>query len=237
MLRQINQQEFSVKHMYKPIRTLVSSAVLAAIASSVAQAGGFSLYTESNGYSIGNFGAGVAAEARDASTAWYNPAGLALIHENQAVSGGIGVFPKSTVSGTATYTTPNSTAPGTFLTNTETFNDLDGAEYALVPSFHLAHPIGENATVGFSVVVPFGLSTLWDGRSAVRYGAEKSELLVLNASPSVGGKITEHFSLGAGIDLQYAKVKFNSYLGSPALTNNWFEEWLFTDRPSCLARL
>jgi len=208
-----------VKHMYKPIRTLVSSAVLAVIASTSAHAGGFSLYTEGNGYSVGNFGAGVAAEARDASTAWYNPAGLVLIHEQQAVFGGVGVFPTSKLSGTTTYNTPNPLAPLTTLTYSQNFTDLDGAENAFVPSFHYAHPLGENATFGFSVVSPFGLSTLWGGSDPVRYAAEKSELIVINASPSIGGKLTEHLFIGAGIDLQYAKVKFNSYLGSPALTN------------------
>lgn len=208
-----------MKHMYKPIRTLVSSAVLAAIASTAAHAGGFSLYTESNGYSVGNYGAGIAAEARDASTAWYNPAGLALIRDQQAVFGGVGVFPTSKLSGTATYSTPNPLVPGTFLTNVETFNGIDGAETAFVPSFHYARPLGENATFGFSIISPFGLSTLWGEDDAVRYAAEKSELIVIDASPSIGGKITENFALGAGIDLQYAKVKFNSYLGSPALAN------------------
>lgn len=203
--------------MYKPIRTLVSSAVLAAIASTAAHAGGFSLYTEGNGYSVGNFGAGVAAEARDASTAWYNPAGLGLIREQQVVGGGVGVFPKSKLSGTATYTWNPPAAAS--VTNVETFGDIDGAEYAFVPSFHYALPLGENATFGFSVVSPFGLSTLWGGTTPVRYAAEKSELIVINASPSIGGKITEHFLLGAGIDLQYAKVKFNSYLGNPSLTS------------------
>ncbi len=201
--------------MNKPIRTLVSSAVLAAIASTSAHAGGFSLYGESNGYSIGNYGAGVAAEVRDASTAWYNPAGLALIQEQQVVLGGVGVFPTSKLSGTATYTT--AVPPATILSNVETFSNLNGAKSAFVPSFHYARPLGENATFGFSIVSPFGLATDWDRNSAVRYAAEKSELIVINVSPSIGGKITEHFSIGGGIDLQYAKVKFNRVLGSPAL--------------------
>lgn len=196
--------------MYKPIRTIVSSAVLAAIASTAAQAGGFSLYTEGNGYSVGNFGAGVAAEARDASTAWYNPAGLVLLNAQQATAGGVGVFPKSELSGTSTYRTPN------LPPYVQTFTDIDGAEDAFVPSFHYALPLGDNAAFGFSVVAPFGLSTMWGDRTAVRYAAEKSELQVVNASPSIAGKLTENFSFGAGIDLQYAKVKFNSILGSPA---------------------
>ena len=84
--------------MKKPINTRISLAILS-LTSAVAQAGSFSLYTESNGYAVGNFAAGIAAEAFDASTAWYNPAGLALIHEQQMIVGGVGVLPSTTLSG------------------------------------------------------------------------------------------------------------------------------------------
>lgn len=71
--------------MNKPLKSLVNAAVLSILATSAAHSAGFSLYTESNGASTGNFGAGVAAEASDASIGWYNPAGLVLIKNQQAV--------------------------------------------------------------------------------------------------------------------------------------------------------
>lgn len=197
--------------MQKPIKTLVSAAVAALMAGS-ANAGSFSLYTESNGSAVGNFAAGIAAEAADASTGWYNPAGLALINEQQIVFGGVGVFPTSELSGTSTFTTTGIPFP-----YVQTFSDLDGAKDALVPSMHYALPLGESATFGLSVVSPFGLKTLWSERSPVRYAATLSELQTINVSPEIGGKVTENFALGAGIDLQYARVKFNRMLGAPAL--------------------
>ncbi|ASQ45344.1 47 kDa outer membrane protein precursor [Legionella clemsonensis] len=197
--------------MQKPIKTLVSAAVVALMAGS-ANAGSFSLYTESNGSAVGNFAAGIAAEAADASTGWYNPAGLALIREQQAVFGGVGVFPVSELSGTSTFRTTGIPFP-----YVQTFSDLDGAKNALVPSLHYALPLGDSATFGFSVVSPFGLKTLWSERSPVRYAATLSELQTINASPEIGGKITDNIALGAGIDFQYARVKFNRMLGAPAL--------------------
>ncbi|VEB34747.1 long-chain fatty acid transporter [Legionella sainthelensi] len=71
--------------MHKPLRTLVSSAVIGVLATGVTHAAGFSLYGESAGYTTGNYAAGAAAEAADASTGWYNPAGLALLREQQMV--------------------------------------------------------------------------------------------------------------------------------------------------------
>lgn len=194
----------------KPIKSIVSATVIAIMSSQSAQAGGFSLYTESSATAIGNYAAGIAAEAADASTGWYNPAGLVLIKKQEAVFSGVGVFPSSKLSGTSTYTTEEVPA------YTQSFNGLQGAEDAFVPAFHYALPLGEQAAFGLSVVSPFGLSTNWGTTSPVRYQATLTKLLTVNVSPELAGKLTDNLSMGAGLDLQWAKVNFNSVLGSPA---------------------
>lgn len=200
--------------MHRPLRTLVNAAIIGIITTTTAHAGGFSLYTEGSGYMSGNFGAGAAAEAYDASTGWYNPAGLALIHEQQAVFGGTGVFPSAKIGGRSTLLAPP------LPVYTQTFSGLNGAENAFVPSFHYAMPIGNSAAFGISMTSPFGLSTDWGVFSPVRYQASFTELLTTNLSPEVGGKISENFAVGLGIDLQYARVKFNRILGVPNIFAN-----------------
>ena len=206
-----------MKSVQKPVVTRISAAVIAVLAASAAQAGSFSLYTETSAVALGNYAAGIAAEASDASIGWYNPAGLALINSQQAVMSGAGVFPSSKLTGTSTFTTPANPplpAPPAFV---QSYTDLDGARSAFVPAFHYAKPIGENATVGLSVTSPFGLSTDWDRNGPVRYAATYSELLTTNISPQIGGRLSEHFALGAGLDIQYARVKFNRMLGLPTI--------------------
>lgn len=198
--------------LQKPIRAIINVAVTALMATHAAHAGSFSLYTEGTASAVGNYGAGIAAEAADASTGWYNPAGLALIHNQQVVAGLVGVFPKSKLYGNSTFTTTSLPA---FV---QTYSGIDGAKDAIVPSLHYARPLGENATFGFSVVSPFGLSTDWNENGRVRYEATLSQLLTSNFSPEIGGRISEHFAIGAGLDLQYATVKFNRMLGSPTLS-------------------
>ncbi len=200
-----------MKSMQKPIRTIVSAAIIAAMTAGLSHAGSFSLYTESNGSAVGNYAAGIAAEAADASTGWYNPAGLALIHQQQAIAGVVGVFPVSKLSGTSTFTTLG------LPSYIQSFSGYDGAKDAAVPSFHYALPLGENAAFGLSVVAPFGLSTEWDEGGPVRYAGTASDLITTNLSPEIGGRIAEHLALGLGLDLQYADVKFNRMLGAPAL--------------------
>lgn len=201
--------------MHKPLRTLVSAAIIGVMATSAVHAGGFSLYTEGSALMTGNFGAGAAAEAADASTGWYNPAGLALIHNQQAVFGGVGVFPTAEISGTSTFSV--APIPIAFPPYIQSFSGLDGSLDAFVPSFHYALPIGENAAFGLSLVSPFGLSTDWGVFSPVRYQATFTELLTTNLSPEIGGKLSENFAVGAGLDLQFARVKFNRILGTPNL--------------------
>lgn len=201
--------------MHKPIRTLVSLAVASIMANQAAQAGGFSLYTESSAAAIGNYAAGIAAEGADASIGWYNPAGLVLLKQQEAVLSGVGVFPSSKLSGTSTYS--STPFPPQVFNYVQTFSGIQGAEDAAVPAFHYAKPLGTNSTFGLSVVAPFGLSTNWGKNSAVRYQATLTDLKTINVSPEIGGKLTEHFSIGAGLDFQWAQVKFNQMLGSPAV--------------------
>ena len=188
----------------------LSLSVLAIMGSKMAYAGGFSLYTESSAAAIGNYAAGIAAEGGDASIGWYNPAGLVLLKKQEAVISGVGVFPSSRLSGTSTFNTES------FDPYVQSFHNLQGAENALVPALHYAKPLGERAAWGLNLVSPFGLSTDWGDTSPVRYSATRTQLTLINLSPDIGGMITDHESFGLGLDLQWAKVTFNSVLGSPA---------------------
>lgn len=196
--------------MHHPIKKIISVAVMNLMMHQSAIAGGFSLYTEGSAAEIGNFAAGAAAEGADASIGYYNPAGLVLIHNQEAVLSGVVVSPSSKLSGTSTFSTTG------FPSYIQSFHDYQGGKTALVPAFHYAKPLGETATFGFSVISPFGLSTEYGNTSPVRYGATLTQLITINASPELGGKLTDNLAIGAGLDLQWARVKFNSMIGSPA---------------------
>lgn len=208
---------------------LLSAAVLTCMYCAGANAGGFSLYGESNGTVIGNYAAGIAAEAADASTSWYNPAGLALINRTQLVNSGVGLFLTSRLSGVSTFQTFGPPVA----TYQQTFSDANGAKDGFVPAFHAALPINDKLTLGFSVVSPFGLTTEWPIESAVRYQALNSELLTITASPALGYRVSDRFAVGAGLDLTYAEVRFNSMAGIPTLApafrqvRNYFDSFSY----------
>lgn len=192
-------------------RIAILGIVLGISISQEISAGGFSLYTEGSTSELSVFAAGSAAEAFDASTSWYNPAGLALIHNHEALISGVGVLPSSQVSGTSTF---NSTGFDPYV---QTFNHLEGAEKAIVPAFHYSLPIGPDTTFGLSIVSPYGLSTNWGDDSAVRYSATLTKMLTVDIAPAIGGRITDYLAAGVAIDLQWAQVEFNRVLGVPTL--------------------
>ena len=193
-----------------PLLSLISTTVITIMCSQSAQAGAFSLYTESSAAAIGNYAAGVSAEAADASTAWYNPAGLVLLKKQELVFSGVGVFPSSKLTGTSTFATTD------LPSYNQSFSGIQAAKNALVPAIHYALPLGDRAAFGLSIVSPFGLSTQYSVDSPVRYAATLSQLRVIDVSPDIAGKITDKFSVGLGLDFQSASVKLNAVQGAPS---------------------
>lgn len=185
-------------------------------------AAGFSLYNEGTGSAIGNFAAGIAAEYNDASTGWYNPAGLAFLHKPQAVIGAVGVMPYFNLNGNTLFITELPQLPDSPpFYYSQSFNNQKGADRAAVPSFHFAYPLGPNTTAALSVVSPYGLATDWDGKSALRYAATYTKLVTIDIAPELGGKLTDFLSVGLGLDLEKAYVTFNQVLGAPAILNEF----------------
>lgn len=208
--------------MQKQTGKLIQALAIGMMISNVVSAGGFALYTESSVVAIGNYAAGIAAEAADASTGWYNPAGLVLIDKPQFIFAAVGALPSVLLTGNSVYETkPN-------LSYEQPFTNYQATPYAFIPSIHYAQPLGERATFGFSVVAPYGLATAYEADSPLRYSGTLTKLETFNFSPELGGRLTDHLSVGAGIDFQYATVKFNQIIGSPA-----FEDYIHQS-PSAL---
>ncbi|MFT4059568.1 MAG: outer membrane protein transport protein [Legionella sp.] len=200
-----------MKNMHKPLRTLVSIAVIGVLATGVAHAAGFALYGEGSGYTAGNYAAGAAAEAADASTGWYNPAGLALIRNKQGVFGGTGIFPNMRINGSSEYVTEG------LPPYEQEYHRVNGSYSGFVPASHFALPVGERTTLGLSFTGPYGLSTDWSPVSPVRYSATYTELITATISPEIGTLVLDNLAFGAGMDFQYSRVKFNQIIGAPTL--------------------
>lgn len=175
---------------------LVSFAGL--LAASVPQyvlGAGFELLHQSEAL-LGTAFAGTAAVAEDASTGFFNPAGLPLIGKSPGQSGwnlvlgAAVIFPSNRFSNSASI--PALGAPlGTDGGNTGSASPL--------PAFHLAYHAADQWAVGLSMGVPYGLESEYSSDWMGRYIAIKSTLITTQTTLSGGFKVAPGLWLGAGV--------------------------------------
>ena len=165
------------------------------------QAAGFAMI-EQNASGLGNAYAGQAASAQDASTIFFNPAGLTMLPDRQVVMAGHLIKPQAEFSGSS---------------NIGGGNGGDAGGLAVVPNAYLAYRLTPDVHVGVGINAPFGLKTEYDSTWAGRTQAIKSELKTININPSIAWKATPTLSLGAGVSVQYAKATLTNNAGAAGL--------------------
>ncbi|MBT8127393.1 MAG: outer membrane protein transport protein, partial [Gammaproteobacteria bacterium] len=194
-------------------------ALSSAVLSAQVQASGFALI-ENGASGQGNAYAGAAAYAEDASTVWFNPAGMMKLEIKQIVVAGHFISPKSS------FTNGNSVdAGGRPLTGP----DDDGGVDAFVANFYWVTDLRNDMKFGLGVNSPFGLKTLYDDTWKGRYHAVESDLKTININPSIAYQVNEKFSLGGGINLLLADVTYTSAVDFGALC------YAFSTPSSCTA--
>ena len=152
---------------------LAASLVLAACAN-LAHAAGFAL-VEQNVSGLGNAYAGQAAAATDASTIFFNPAGMTYLPDRQVVVAGHLIRPQAEFSGTV-----NPDIGGG--------NGGDAGDLALVPNAYLVYRLTPDIYLGVGLNAPFGLKTEYDSDWKGRTQAIKSEVKMVNLNPSIAWK-------------------------------------------------
>ena len=150
---------------------------------------------------LGNAFAGAAAVAEDASTIYFNPAGLTRLSGGQ-VQAAVNVFQPS-----IKFDNKGST---TVLSQPLTGGDGgDAGKLGYVPNFFYAQSISDNLKVGIGIVSPFGLATKYNREWVGRYYTTKSEFLTTDINPSVAYKINKMWSIGGGVSFQYLDAELN----------------------------
>ena len=175
----------------------LSVATLLAGFAGLTQAAGFALI-EQNASGLGNAYAGQAASAQDASTIFFNPAGMTYLPDRQVVLAGHLIKPQAEFSGTVS---PASIGGG---------NGGDAGDLALVPNAYYAFRLTPDVHLGVGLNAPFGLKTEYDPTWKGRTQAIKSELKTVNLNPSIAWKASESLSLGAGVSIQYAEATLSN---------------------------
>ncbi|MEO8133598.1 MAG: outer membrane protein transport protein [Betaproteobacteria bacterium] len=167
------------------------------VAAGGAFASAFAL-VESSAAGLGNAYAGAAAIADDASTVWWNPAGMTRIGGPSVQVNLHSITPSSK------FENNNSQAAciNAAICRPLGGNGGDAGDTAYVPAAYVVLPLSSRLALGIGVGGPFGLKTEYESDWLGRYQAVKSDVKTVNVNPSVAFKINDMFSIGAGLNYQ-----------------------------------
>ena len=178
-------------------------AVGASVFASPAYAGAFYLQEQSP-IEVGRAFSGAAAAGDDASVVYYNPAAMTELRGLTVTAGGSLLFVDARQQNqNSTRTTPGSPTqypiPGGDGGNP--FASVVG-----VPSIYAVGQVNDRLSLGLGVNAPFGLKLDYNPDFFGRYDSLGTDLKTYNIGASAGYKVTDHLSVGGGVDVQYVKV-------------------------------
>lgn len=159
---------------------------------------------------VGRAHAGDAAIADDASTIFFNPAGMTNLKHAEFDFGMNVIMPHTDVGNSGT----TAVTPASGGTVPVAGND-GGNPFSPTPVGHLylAYPMRDSRTwVGFGLSSPFGLNDRYKPGWFGRYDSTKSVLKTIDIAPTVAYRLTDYLSVGAGLDVQYASAKLENAL-------------------------
>uniref|UniRef100_UPI003341B11C OmpP1/FadL family transporter n=1 Tax=Castellaniella defragrans TaxID=75697 RepID=UPI003341B11C len=189
---------------------IVSALVLGLGAAGAAHSAGFQLL-EQNASGLGNAYAGSAAVAENASTIFYNPAGMTKL-EGINLSGGFNAITPSFKFSEGSSTSPThvggNPVPSFMQPTLGTDNGGDAGSTALVPNLYASWQINDRWFAGLGIGVPFGLATEYSDSWIGRYHSRKFEIQSINVNPSVAYKLTDQLSIGAGLNWMYLDAEY-----------------------------
>jgi long-chain fatty acid transport protein len=91
-------------------------------------------------------------------------------------------------------------------------NSADIGSLAVVPTSYASYRINKDLVLGLSINSPFGLMTkpdpyVWEGS----FVGQTAKLFSVNATPTLGYQVAPGLIIGAGVQLEYMKLKFKFF--------------------------
>jgi long-chain fatty acid transport protein len=191
-----------MQHKYLP---LIIAAALGAMSVS-AQASGYRFGSQS----VAGQGTADAngAEANDASTIFYNPAGMSRLEGTQISAGTTVVVPHSTFNDTGSTRFTGKPTGGT---------GADGyaPDAVAAPSLYISKKIDDSWAVGLGLFVPYGAKLDYGNTWTGRYALSNIKLEAITLNPSVSWKLNQHHAFGFGINAEFMKAELGQAVDVP----------------------
>ncbi len=206
------QQKYTLRWM---------AATASVVCAAGANASGFQLQNQ-NGAGTGLAYAGAAAVAEDASTIFFNPAGMTYLASGTHLSLGGTVIDRSVkFSDTGTMPMPiinplDNSPVGTLHSIGD--NGGDGGSASLVPALYLSRDISPELRVGLGLSVTYGSETEYSDTFAGRFSGRYTSIRQININPALAYKVNDWLSLGGGLNYAKSDIEFRlhtPYPGAP----------------------
>jgi long-chain fatty acid transport protein len=171
-----------------------------------AHAAGFQLFEQGVSGLGTAYAAGAAVE--DASTIYWNPAGMTYL-QGKSLSGGLHLIKPAAEfdnNGSRFENPPLAGAPVTG------GNGGDAGGVAPVPNFFYSHALNDRMRLGVGFSSVYGLKTEYDDDWVGRYHAITSDLRTININPSFAYRVDDVLSLGGGVNIVKADVELSNAL-------------------------
>lgn len=182
----------------------LSIAIAGALSAGVSQAyaAAFALQEE-NASGLGNAFAGAAAAAEDASTVYFNPAGMSLLPAGKQFVLGIDLIQPSIKFHDNGSSLPSGVGiPVASALRPAGGDGGDAGSLAPVPNFYFTMDAARKWKFGVGLSAPFGLKTEYANDWQGRFQAIKSSIDTINVNPTVSFQPNKTVSLGFGLNYQ-----------------------------------
>lgn len=195
-------------------RHIVAPACMIALLPVAAAASSFQILEQSPAFQGTSF-AGTASSAHDATTVFFNPAGMTRLEGTHLTAAGSAILAE------ADFSNDGSTAAtGTALEAPLSGPDDTTDETGFVPNFYYVRPLSDAWSFGLGINAPFGLATSYDDDWVGRYHATDSELALLNINPTFAWRASDRVSLGIGLNYQMIDATLENEVDSFAACFN-----------------
>ena len=183
-------------------------ALMLAGFSGVASASGFQLL-EQNVSGLGNAYAGSAAVADNASTIYFNPAGMTKLQARE-VSGGLAAV------GPSFHFKDKGSSAGSLAGSGDGGN---AGGWAAIPNAYASWALNKDLYIGVGIGAPFGLKTEYDDRWVGAAQAQMFEVKTININPSIAYRVNEKVSLGFGLNWQKLEAHYDRLMAVSSATH------------------
>lgn len=185
------------------------TALAAITAPATVFAGGFSL-NEQSASAMGVANAGAAANPENATTVFFNPAGMSQL-KGTNISFGASVVDIDAEAKKGAKA--NNQLPSAFpQSEVQGSRGGDIADPAYLPNVYLTHEINDSIDVGFGIHAPYGLAADYDDDFVGRFFADKTELTAIAFTPAISVNNGEGLSMGLGLNVMYVEGKLTKFM-------------------------